>query len=155
MSYYSEYDFSPKSHFVTGILCILLGYLGIHRFYVGKYISGIVYFLLTVLIVPGFFIHFIVGLVLIVLVFFLVATDFFQIYWNLFEDSKGLKISPEGSTAVAEKEPILPLVFSTFITGGLLIASCFNISFLGFAIISAIITLICLLKEVKFLSKKR
>ena len=35
---------SPKSKIVTLILCIFVGYLGIHRFYVGKVGSGIIYF---------------------------------------------------------------------------------------------------------------
>ena len=32
---------SPKSLFGTMLLCGFLGYLGIHRFYVGKIVSGI------------------------------------------------------------------------------------------------------------------
>lgn len=35
---------SPKSKYVALILCILLGYLGIHRFYAGKIGTGIVWF---------------------------------------------------------------------------------------------------------------
>lgn len=34
---------SPKSKVATLILAIFLGWLGIHRFYAGRYISGIVY----------------------------------------------------------------------------------------------------------------
>lgn len=34
---------SNKSKTVTLILCVLLGYLGIHRFYAGKIKSGILY----------------------------------------------------------------------------------------------------------------
>lgn len=34
---------SPKSKMVTLLLCIFLGYFGIHRFYVGKIGSGLVY----------------------------------------------------------------------------------------------------------------
>lgn len=35
---------SPKNKVVTLILCILLGYFGVHRFYAGKVGSGILYF---------------------------------------------------------------------------------------------------------------
>ena len=35
---------SPKSKMLALVLCFLLGYLGIHRFYVGKYGTGIVWF---------------------------------------------------------------------------------------------------------------
>lgn len=34
-------DVSPKSRLVALILCVLLGVLGIHRFYVGKIGTGI------------------------------------------------------------------------------------------------------------------
>ena len=34
---------SPKSKIVTLLLAIFLGFFGIHRFYAGKYISGVVY----------------------------------------------------------------------------------------------------------------
>lgn len=37
---------SPKSRLVTLLLCIFLGWLGIHRFYVGKVVSGIIMVLL-------------------------------------------------------------------------------------------------------------
>lgn len=36
---------SPKSRLVSLLLCIFLGYLGIHRFYVGKIGTGIMYIL--------------------------------------------------------------------------------------------------------------
>lgn len=36
---------SPKSKTVALLLCIFLGILGIHRFYVGKIGSGIIWFL--------------------------------------------------------------------------------------------------------------
>ena len=35
---------SPKSKMLAFVLCFLVGYLGIHRFYVGKYGTGIVWF---------------------------------------------------------------------------------------------------------------
>ena len=35
---------SPKSKTIALLLCIFLGYLGIHRFYVGKIGTGLLYF---------------------------------------------------------------------------------------------------------------
>ena len=35
---------SPKSKMLALVLCFLVGYLGLHRFYVGKYGTGIVWF---------------------------------------------------------------------------------------------------------------
>ncbi len=40
-----EYEVSPKSRLVALILCVLLGYLGVHRFYVGKIFTGILWLL--------------------------------------------------------------------------------------------------------------
>ncbi|HEY8364538.1 MAG TPA: TM2 domain-containing protein [Haloplasmataceae bacterium] len=40
-------DVSKKSWLAILILCIFFGYLGIHRFYAGKYITGLIW-LITV-----------------------------------------------------------------------------------------------------------
>ena len=34
---------SPRKRLVALVLCIFLGYLGIHRFYVGKWITGLIW----------------------------------------------------------------------------------------------------------------
>jgi hypothetical protein len=41
--FYEDPDASPCSRLVALVLCALLGYLGIHRFYVGKIASGILW----------------------------------------------------------------------------------------------------------------
>jgi len=41
----SEIKVSSKSKLVAALLCFFLGYLGIHRFYVGKIGTGIVWLL--------------------------------------------------------------------------------------------------------------
>jgi TM2 domain len=38
-----EYEISPKSRSTALILCALLGWLGVHRFYVGKVFTGILW----------------------------------------------------------------------------------------------------------------
>lgn len=38
-------NISPKSKGVTAVLCFFLGWLGIHRFYVGKIGTGIIWML--------------------------------------------------------------------------------------------------------------
>jgi len=35
----------PKDWLITLLLCVLLGFLGVHRFYVGKVFTGILYLL--------------------------------------------------------------------------------------------------------------
>jgi TM2 domain-containing membrane protein YozV len=42
---YVEPDASPSSRLVALILCIFLGYLGVHRFYVGKVVTGVIWLL--------------------------------------------------------------------------------------------------------------
>lgn len=40
---YEEPDASPRSRLVALVLCALLGYLGVHRFYVGKIGTGMLW----------------------------------------------------------------------------------------------------------------
>ncbi len=65
---------SNKNWLVTLVLCILLGYVGAHRFYVGKIGSGILWLLTVGLFGVGYIIDLI-----------LIAT------FN-FKDSEGVKI---------------------------------------------------------------
>lgn len=67
-------DKSPKSRLVAGLLCFFLGLLGIHRFYVGKVGTGILY-----LFTGGIF-----GIGALI--------DFFFIIFGGFKDSNGRKL---------------------------------------------------------------
>jgi len=58
-----SHDISPKSRLVALLLCFFLGWLGIHRFYVGKIGTGI----LMLLTAGGFGIWVIIDLILIVM----------------------------------------------------------------------------------------
>jgi hypothetical protein len=62
---------SPKSRTVAIVLCLLFGYYGFHRFYVGKYGSGV----LMMCTAGGFFIWWII--------------DLFALVTSSFTDSKG------------------------------------------------------------------
>ncbi len=42
---YDEPDASPRSRLVALVLCVLLGYFGVHRFYVGKFMTGVIWLL--------------------------------------------------------------------------------------------------------------
>lgn len=47
-NYYSNnYEISPKSGIACSILCLFLGGFGVHRFYVGRIISAVIFLLLT------------------------------------------------------------------------------------------------------------
>jgi TM2 domain-containing membrane protein YozV len=54
-------DFSPRSRLVTLLFCVLLGWIGVHRFYVGKIGTGI----LMVVTLGGFGIWMLIDLILI------------------------------------------------------------------------------------------
>ena len=38
------YDYPYRSHLAAALLCLFFGYLGIHRFYVGKIGTGLIWF---------------------------------------------------------------------------------------------------------------
>lgn len=59
----SSFGASPKSRMAALLLCFFLGYLGLHRFYVGKYFTGAI----QLITVGGFGIWYIVDLIFIVL----------------------------------------------------------------------------------------
>ena len=66
---------SPRSRLVALLLCLFLGYLGIHRFYVGKAITGI----LMILTGGGFLIWALI--------------DFLFILFGGFKDKEGKRLS--------------------------------------------------------------
>jgi TM2 domain-containing membrane protein YozV len=65
--YHSSYDHYPyKSRLVAALLCLFFGLIGIHRFYVGKIGTGLIWFF-----TGGFFtIGWILDLIFIILGFF-------------------------------------------------------------------------------------
>lgn len=60
------YEKSPRSRFVAFMLCLFLGLLGIHRFYVGKAWTG----LLQLLTGGGFVVWAVIDLIMIFFGFF-------------------------------------------------------------------------------------
>ena len=65
---------SPKDKAVALLLCIFGGYFGLHYFYVGKYVKGIIYILTFGLFMIGWFV------------------DIFRIAIGAFKDSNGLRL---------------------------------------------------------------
>lgn len=117
MSYNEEDMYSSKNHFVTGILCFLFGYFGTHRFYVGKWKSGLLILLFTCsFLFVMFKINFFIGCCFLGLDLLYVCSDFFQIYYNIFTDKSGKIISTEGGSAGDKKDKI-HLVISFCILG--------------------------------------
>lgn len=106
-----ENEISKKSPLLTLFLCLVFGSLGAHRFYVGKYVTGIIYFIIggtsIILDFLGFGFAF-VGKIIFAL---LIIIDTYAIYSDSFTDSKGKIITDNESTLVynspAEREAIL------------------------------------------------
>ncbi len=82
-------DISNKSQMITLLLTLIFGNLGLHRLYVGKYITGVIYLIIgctsIVLDVLG------LGYALIVQVVYLIfiALDVYALYSDSFTDGKG------------------------------------------------------------------
>ncbi|MBO7299562.1 MAG: TM2 domain-containing protein [Kiritimatiellae bacterium] len=51
---------SQKSWLVDMLLCLFLGYLGVHRFYEGKVVSGVIYLLTGGILGIGAMIDFVI-----------------------------------------------------------------------------------------------
>lgn len=72
---------APKSQGVAAILCLLLGGLGIHRFYLGRPLSGLVYLIAT-LFFFWTFIPMLIALVEFILLLAMSRETFAQRYSN-------------------------------------------------------------------------
>lgn len=86
---FDEQNISNKSQIVTLFLCLLFGRIGAHRFYVGKYLSGLIFLLIggtsIVLDLFGFGYSFIVQ----ILYFIILILDIYALYSDNFTDSDG------------------------------------------------------------------
>ena len=92
-------DISNKSQMITLVLCVLLGRLGVHRFYVGKYITGLIFLVVgsTSIILDLFGLGY--AFIAQVAFLILIAIDIYGLYSDSFTDSKG-KVLGESKTLV-------------------------------------------------------
>ena len=103
---FEKEDISSKDELLAMVLAIFFGSYGLHRFYVGKYVSGTVYLLLcntrilfNILVRLGldtfrssFFDYFATGLALV-----LIAYDIYALYSESFTDGKKKLIVGKGT----------------------------------------------------------
>ncbi len=96
-------DISKKSPMIALILCLLFGKLGAHRFYVGKYVTGVIYLLVggtsIIFDIFGFGYAFLANIVY--MLFMLV--DIYALYSNTFTDGRG-KVVMESDVLVYDSE---------------------------------------------------
>lgn len=114
MAYVDSYDLSLKSHFKMGVLCLIGGLFGMHRFYAEKASTGCVMGGLFVLSLIGIMIHPIVWGIFLGCDILWCSVDFFCIVLNAFDDGNGKKISPEN--AVKDTEPLFSMLFFATLT---------------------------------------
>lgn len=91
---YNEMSLQPnvsdKGKFWAIILCLFLGNLGIHRFYLGRYGSGAIILILEIL---GWLTSFLyIGYLFLAISLIWVVIDFFRILFNGFPDAQGRKL---------------------------------------------------------------
>lgn len=103
-------EFSTKDCDTAGILCLCLGAFGAHRFYLGKYFSGIMMFLLSFSILLTKFIGFGYVFLLYCALYCWIIVDIWFASYNFYTDSKGKPLRTE-SYVVSLPFVILPLLF--------------------------------------------
>lgn len=82
-------EISSKNQMVALILCVLFGNLGIHRFYVGKYITGAILLVVGSTSIVAKVLGFGYAFIAIIASFIVLALDTYALYSDSFTDSKG------------------------------------------------------------------
>jgi TM2 domain-containing membrane protein YozV len=86
---HDDKDISNKSQMLTLVLLLLFGRLGLHRFYVGKYFTGLIYLLVGSTSIVLDVIGFQFALIAQVVYFLFFILDVYALYSDSFTDSKG------------------------------------------------------------------
>jgi len=109
--YLDNDDISKKSPTITLLLCLVFGPLGAHRFYAGKYITGLIYFIIggTTTVLRFFGIGW--AFIAVIACMLMVLIDLYAIYSDSFTDSKGKIITSAEKTLIydsfEEREKII------------------------------------------------
>lgn len=91
--YETDEKVSKKDWLTSLILCWFLGFLGVHRFYVGKIKSGYLILLGTILAAAMLVFDVYLGATAFVIVGAFVVNDFLNILLKCFKDATGKEVS--------------------------------------------------------------
>ena len=97
-------NISKKSSLLTTVLLLTLGSAGIHRIYVGRYISGIFIFFIKCTYLVTEYLGFKWSLVLNIVCFGMLLFDLYGLYSSSFTDGKGKIITDEEPDVIYENE---------------------------------------------------
>ncbi len=92
---------SEKSFTITGLLCFYLGYLGIHRLYTGRIVTGILQIFMPLLICLGIF-FFRIPIIFVCALSVWILIDFILILSGKFKDKNGLPVKPINTIQIEE-----------------------------------------------------
>lgn len=109
MGYIDGNNLSTKSHAKAGVLCLIGGLLGMHRFYVEKNGTATIMGCLFISSFVAFTIHPIAWGVILGMDTLITGVDFIRIMSNDFEDSMGKKLSPENTER--DHDPLFGMLF--------------------------------------------
>lgn len=150
-NYIDQDNVSPKSHTIAGLLCFVLGMLGAHRFYVGKYKSGLLYLIFTLSAWATIFINAGMPIFLYGLIFFISMMDFVLIMYDSFDDKDGKLLCSESYLRTGKKEPFVAFITTSALCVVFWIVVFFNRGFLPHAILFSILALVYFIKELHYL----
>lgn len=92
LSYDKNFSFSEKSLKVDCLLCIFLGFFGLHKFYEGKIKLGIAYIVLSIASIALYFVNSAIGTVLGIILSIILTIDISKIASNNVTDCNGAYI---------------------------------------------------------------
>lgn len=149
-----ESEYSQRSQFAAGLLCFFLGRFGAHRFYVGKYISGLIYF--SLFLFPIFIMKFLsidlsLGLSIVISGFswFLSMVDLIMILHDSFEDNEGKRLVADNPDKPKPNYFTLMVIF-LFGTIIYMILGIINNDFISGCVLCPILAGITLFNAVKY-----
>ena len=143
-------EFSKKNINVAGMLCLCFGTIGVHRFYLGKYFTGTLMFLLNFSILLLKYIGLGYTFWLYCILYCWIIADILASYYGVMTDVKGKLLKLEADEK--KSNPVIFLAIFAFSTIIFILVTLANIglSFYVNAILTGIGTIIYLIKTIHY-----